>query len=1236
MPMDGVGLVGTGFALKLTRMDLKLPSKTMKGSEGRAGRCRPSPIHLVLLPVLFLSASSLARADRIDVLSGRMTVNSGGSVAIGTSGLAGNVNVGKTSSLTVGNTERGVVELVPTGSANPTLRMGHGGTFTVNPTGTFRVTRASGVAGKAVLQGYTAGTSTYDVVLKGALDLTGGTPSSDVYSIEDLKIDGVQVYHGAAIVGMDFGTVKRTVSANGPLLNFSPTGTQSNWPNGSDRDAFPAVITGVTFTCASANWTSVVKEDNLNGSANVKTSPLTPMLHLNAYRGNLTNTTDTSGAGTQTGGMLHALDYGKRLIWDRQASESAGVAKIGSTYYNSLQDAVNSAADGDVIQATTRQPVSENVRRTGNNNIRLEGFVLAPRTGLAVEDTGTAGNVTLRNTVVAAGGVQGGSRNVICENCTIFQYGPSFWEDFPGSAFDTGVWAATQNSGNVSVAGGKLSLAIGSSATSPVVECVQNPFPSVGGMTIDVKLAYTSVVARGNGIRVYSTGYATGTPLIEIWRDSTTYSVTIDGTAVGTSDTNTARVKIFWDGTGGANNWTVWRFNSSDTLLNSGSTTGPNARPNYLAIGDTTTQGAADWTDFDVDWIRVTPLPAVVNAALTDTIQEIGDSGTTAVSGSNLSLRRADGLDRGDGKSVFMGLALMDYHLRPHPTPASAPAWYPIDHGTAQGGYSTEFDDDPNISTPRPYDAGSYAGEPGGNWDIGADEFRNDAPGGNAPVWTYGGDTAQNETNMGPVRAMSFISSRSAAPSALYAYVPTGGGSSNPDLDNTLRLFKFNGSTSTEIAAKRLALPGIPLNVTFIRVSATDCRIYVVLDYDKDGRGDAICAAWDNGDDTTPFKLLGEAGTPVDFGTGDAGKNNFGTLDGGTDDAANVPTTGVRTFGPGRITRVLALTFSGKTPPYRLYFVTEQDGIAQTHCFYALNAETGQTLWVKNSDDYDYRPAPVIVNATTSQMYVGLRGGAGNGTNDLACIDHLNDDIASPPVAAPSTIQIQALPGTDTPSGSAADGVPFHVMTQFNPAVPADSELYVASGNTSRMYRLNANDLSLYTGWSTDPDGVGGSSTPVNGASVVLDANGSPPALTSSFPAIIRGSNYAFISVGTKLHRVRRDIGRKLSTDAVGSTAYTDSGDWPMSLKGALNTLMSFGQSGNFTRVDYFGTDAGEMFAVTDFDANDGTAGKDGTTGIVPGWPYLAPGQRIIECRIAFNFVYFGTDQGYVYVFPKQ
>lgn len=1133
------------------------------------------------------------------------------------------VTVGK-ATVTAGTPELGTLKIASTGGGVATLSVANGKTLEVKPNGTLQITGVSGGN-----QGTIAAVSgSYAFILKGTLDASN-------FSVSGLDTEGLQIRKGANIAGLSNGTLTNPASLYGPLLNFSsPVGSEADWPDGADRDKLPNIISGITFT---GEITGTPENDypTLTGDANVKSSYKTPAIHFTGYAGNLTS------SGTQAGGERYELDYADRITWDEYNSASDGVAQIvGGNYYSTLQAAVNAAANNDVINANTREPLGENIVVSGKNLV-LNGFVLAPKSGLAVQVT-SANVVTLRNTVVAAGGIQGydsGANKIVCQNCTIFGFGSTFDDDFVGSTKDAGVWAETTSGGTATVGtetvGSEVISRIQITQTSgnALVETVKNPFPTSGTFYLEVRFRYDSLVGApsGSGIRVCSGGKigSGAEEVLKIWQEAGPgNSLRVANTNVYdfADDASIHKVKLYWDGA-----TYYWWFD--DTVASGSVASG--VRPNYIALGNVDAD-LEPLSGFDVDYIRVTGVPEVTNASLTNTIQEIGDNGTSAISDTTNRVLQLTRKNATVDKQVFVSPALYDFHILKKP--ASAPTWpWPIDQGKDMSGtYTADFQ-----GQTRPYD-GDTAVNYNNNWDIGADEYRQNAGVDVTPSFVYPGTSG--EPWAGSIKSFTFLGGRRGTAGAgssdgnIYAYFVTAGGGADPSQDNTLRLFQigaWGSPTNVEIttASNRLKAPGTVLMLTYIHNGSEDIRVYCVVDRDQDGRGDAIWAVQDTGVNSGTIFKEAISGASFDFTSRTstdpattAGWNNWGTSGTG-DDFDNTPsgTQGVRDYGPGRILNLVGVQIPGATTgsPRRLWFAVEKDDhptlSAYTKVLYCVDADTGTTLWVQNGTTWDYRPFPSIFPSpivTGGVTFSGLAPGEASGY-DVCKMAGIMDTAS--PFTMPTLTAVRALPAAngDNPNGTALD-------VGVNYAGDA-STFYFATGTTSRIYKTDAS-LNM-TGWSNDG--------PVTGVSVRLDTATSES--TNTPVQIVWASNYYYVGAGKKLYRLGATDGRKQSGDAVGTSGYVDSNDWPLTMNGPLSTYIfndsSLTMGGT---VLYFGTAAGGCYAMQANDSGDGVNGLDGAGGIMSGWPYLVPGQRIVGITSLNGIVYFATDQGQIYGFPQQ
>ena len=107
--------------------------------------------------------------------------------------------------------------------------------------------------------------------------------------------------------------------------------------------------------------------------------------------------------------------------------------------------------------------------------------------------------------------------------------------------------------------------------------------------------------------------------------------------------------------------------------------------------------------------------------------------------------------------------------------------------------------------------------------------------------------------------------------------------------------------------------------------------------------------------------------------------------------------------------------------------------------------------------------------------------------------------------------------------------------------------------------------------------------------------------------------------------------GRVYKIDLADGSILNEGGDWPVTFDGSVG-----GYLGWFKSKLSWGTTAGEMWMVT-ATGNDTTPGNDGNTALTPGFPFRAPGRKIVSRGVSVVGgslrVQFATDWGETYEF---
>jgi len=107
-------------------------------------------------------------------------------------------------------------------------------------------------------------------------------------------------------------------------------------------------------------------------------------------------------------------------------------------------------------------------------------------------------------------------------------------ENFEGTGLDSFIWQSYENGGKISVSSEWLELS-SNAATFPFIHTKENPFPKTGDFSLELKIQYTSVNSRGDGITIgnrlpsnnitdsYWAQYDTQVFLFNIWQDSVSH-----------------------------------------------------------------------------------------------------------------------------------------------------------------------------------------------------------------------------------------------------------------------------------------------------------------------------------------------------------------------------------------------------------------------------------------------------------------------------------------------------------------------------------------------------------------------------------------------------------------------------------------------------------------------------------------------------------------------------------------
>jgi hypothetical protein len=200
--------------------------------------------------------------------------------------------------------------------------------------------------------------------------------------------------------------------------------------------------------------------------------------------------------------------------------------------------------------------------------------------------------------------------------------GPRFVQDYDGEGNPSGYWVTPSDNppyGTISVNNSRISLVNDYSTVFPYVVSTTNPFPQTGDFILNLKMKYDSVQTSGTGfcVKYADSEDAFANSIFSVWQDSSSTGCLIAGlfgytpyltgwTWHGASDDTSEHI------------YTLKYINSQYSVYVDGTQMlGPVAnlmRPNQIWFGNPVwvTWGEWDWTDFNIDYVTVTPEPATL------------------------------------------------------------------------------------------------------------------------------------------------------------------------------------------------------------------------------------------------------------------------------------------------------------------------------------------------------------------------------------------------------------------------------------------------------------------------------------------------------------------------------------------------------------------------------------------------------------------------------------------------
>ena len=209
----------------------------------------------------------------------------------------------------------------------------------------------------------------------------------------------------------------------------------------------------------------------------------------------------------------------------------------------------------------------------------------------------------------------------------------AFTEEFNTPSLDEVTWKTYLNAGEVNIDSGVIKLSAGDTTTFPFIYSQVNLIPSSGDFSIKFKMKYNRVTGKGTGL-VLSTilpingasDTSLSSPLfsqrhfLEVWQDSSLgFFFAYSGDCYNQS-CSLGKVLVYQKGKTNLdydyhdiefqysnNRYSI--FLDEIKVFTSNTT---EVRPTILWLGNYTLQPSSYWTEFEIDYIKISPFPEII------------------------------------------------------------------------------------------------------------------------------------------------------------------------------------------------------------------------------------------------------------------------------------------------------------------------------------------------------------------------------------------------------------------------------------------------------------------------------------------------------------------------------------------------------------------------------------------------------------------------------------------------